>query len=225
MLELSVKTRSELGSKVEKIRENNLIPAVLYGHNIKNLNLSINYNTFEKAYNDAGENTLIKLKVEDGETKKERVVLIHDVDKDPVTDRFIHIDFKQIKMDKPVNVEVSLSFVGESDAVKVDGGTLVKNIQSVEIEALPQDLIHDIEVDISMLKTFDDNIYIKDLKVPDTVKLTADLEDVIVSVTPPRSEEELEALEEAPVEGVEDIEVEEKGKTEEVIEEEQTKEE
>jgi len=219
MLELLVKTRSELGRNVKKVREQNFIPAVLYGHKIKNLNLYIDYDTFEKIYKEAGESTLIKLKIKDAETNKERVVLIHDLTKDVVTDKFIHIDFKQIKMDKLIKVEVPLVFIGESEAVKSEGGILVKNIHEVEIEALPQDLIHEIEIDISSLKTFDDNILIKDVKIPDNVKLTADPEDSIVSVTMPRTQEELEELEETPTESVEEVDVEEKGKTEEKIEE------
>lgn len=219
MLELLVKTRSELGRNVKKVREQNFIPAVLYGHKIKNLNLYIDYDTFEKIYKEAGESTLIKLKIKDAETNKERVVLIHDLTKDVVTDKFIHIDFKQIKMDKLIKVEVPLVFIGESEAVKSEGGILVKNIHEVEIEALPQDLIHEIEIDISSLKTFDDNIYIKDIKIPDNIKLTADPEDSIVSVTMPRTQEELEELEETPTESVEEVDVEEKGKTEEKIEE------
>jgi len=219
MLELLVKTRSELGRNVKKVREQNFIPAVLYGHKIKNLNLYIDYDTFEKIYKEAGESTLIKLKIKDAETNKERVVLIHDLTKDVVTDKFLHIDFKQIKMDELIKVEVPLVFIGESEAVKSEGGILVKNIHEVEIEALPQDLIHEIEIDISSLKTFDDNILIKDVKIPDNVKLTADPEDSIVSVTMPRTQEELEELEETPTESVEEVDVEEKGKTEEKIEE------
>jgi len=219
MLELSVKIRSELGRSVKKVREQNFIPAVLYGHKIKNLNLSINYDAFEKIYEEAGESTLIKLKIKDAETNKERVVLINDLTKDVVTDKFLHIDFKQIKMDELIKVEVPLVFIGESEAVKSEGGILVKNIHEVEIEALPQDLIHEIEIDISSLKTFDDNILIKDVKIPDNVKLTADPEDSIVSVTMPRTQEELEELEETPTESVEEVDVEEKGKTEEKIEE------
>jgi len=225
MLELLAKVRSELGCHVESVRKKGFIPAVLYGQGVKNLNLSINYNTFEKIYQEAGETTLIKIKIKDGESKKERVVLIHDLVRDPVNNYFVHIDFKQIKMDQVINVEVPLVFVNESEAIKSEGGVLVKSIQVVEIEALPQDLISEIEVDISVLETFDDNIYLKDLKVSEKIKLTGDLEEVVASVTPPRSEEELEELEEAPTESVEEVEVEEKGKTEEVIEEEQSKEE
>ena len=212
MLELSVKMRSELGRQANQVRKQGFIPAILYGPKVKNLNLSVNFNVFEKVYQEAGESTLVKLKIEGGDGKKERVVLIQDVDRDPVSGRVIHIDFNQIKMDQAITVEVPLVFVGESEAVKDQNGVLIKSIQNVEIEALPQDLIHEIEVDISVLKTFDDNIYLKDLKVPENVKLTAEPEEVVASVIPPRTEQELEDLEEAPVEGVEDVEVEEKGK-------------
>jgi len=216
MLELSVKMRSELGRQANKVRKQGLIPAILYGPKIKNLNLSVDVNAFEKVYQEAGESTLIKLKMDEG---KERVVLIQDVVKDPVNGRFVHIDFNQIKMDQDITVEVPLVFVGESEAVNSQGGVLIKSIQNVEIQALPQDLIHEIEVDISVLETFDDNIYLKDLKIPEKVKLTADLEEVVASVVPPRTQEELEELEEAPDEGVEEVEVEEKGKEGEEVEE------
>jgi large subunit ribosomal protein L25 len=220
MLELLAKIRQERGRKNKQVRKQGFIPAVLYGQKVKNLNLSINYNDFEKLYQKAGESTLIKLKIDDGQSKKERVVLIHDVAKDPVTSRFIHIDFNQVKMDQAITVEVPLTFIGESEAVKALGGVLIKNIQTVEIEALPQDLIHEIEVDISLLKTFDDNICVKDLKMPEKVKLVTDPEEVIASVVPPRTQAELEELEETPTEGVEEVEVEEKGKAKEEAKEE-----
>lgn len=206
MLELLAKIRSELGRQANKVRKQGFIPAVLYGLKVKNLNLSVKADDFEKIYQAAGESTLIKLKIDEGESKKERVVLIHDVARDPVSDRLIHIDFNQIKMDQVITVEVPLVFIGESDAVKSQGGVLIKSIQDVEIEALPQDLIHEIKVDISVLKTFDNNIYLKDLQIPEKVKLTAEPEEVVASVIPPRSEEELEKLEEAPIEEVEEIE-------------------
>jgi len=146
---------------------------------------------------------------------KERTVLIHDIAKDPVDDKVIHIDFNQVKMDETITVEIPLVFIGQSEAVDKDGGVLIKNLQAIEVEALPSDLPHEIEIDISVLKTFDDNIYVKDLKVSEKAKIKANPDDSVASVTPPRTQEELEALEETPTEGVEEIEVEEKGKVKE----------
>ncbi len=211
MLELLVKLRKEIGAKNKQVREQGFIPAVLYGQKIKNLNLSVKYQDFERIYKEAGESTLIKLKIAK-DKEKERTVLIHDIAKDPVSGKFIHIDFNQVRMDQTTTVEVPLVFIGKSEAIERDGGVLIKSIQAVEAEALPQNLPNEIEVDISVLKTFDDNIYIKNLKVSDKVKLTADSEDLIASVIPPRTKEELEELEEAPEEKIDEVEVEEKGK-------------
>lgn len=211
MLELLVKLRQEIGAKNKQVREQGFIPAILYGYKINNLNLSVNYQDFLKTYKEAGESTLIKLKVK-GDKKEERKVLIYDVARDPVTGQFIHIDFNQVRMDQKTTVEVPLVFIGESKAVERNRGVLVKSIQVVEVEALPQDLPSEIEVDISVLKTFEESIYIKNLKVSDKVKLTANSEEVVASVMPPRTDEELEKLEETPEEKVEEVEVEEKGK-------------
>ena len=188
--------------KAKQLRKKDFIPAVLYGHKIKNLSLAVKARDFEETYKKAGENTLIKLKIEGLEKaaskEKERTVLIHDVSRDPVTDKFIHTDFYQVKMDEKLKAEVPLEFVGQSPAVLEQEGVLIKNIQQVMVEALPENLPKGIKVDISLLKTFDDNIHIKDLEAPLGVKILAGPEEVVASVIPPRQEKELEGLEKAP---------------------------
>ena len=222
MLELSVKLRPETGRGNKQIRKQGLIPAILYGRKIKNLALSVEARDFEKVYQEAGESTLIKLKIEEGQdkAKKERVVLIHEVANDPVSDEPIHVDFYQVKMDESIKAEVPLVFVGESPAVKEAAGVLVKNIQSLEVETLPQDLPHQIEVDVSSLKTVDSKIHIKDLKLPAAVKIEVQPEEVVVLVIPPRTKAELEELEEAPEEKIEEVEMVEGKKAGEEVKEE-----
>ncbi len=228
MLELIAKLRQETGrGKNDQVRKQGFIPAILYGHRVENLPLLVDQLAFERAYQEAGESTLIKLKIEGGEEKgkKERVVLIYEVANDPVSDKAIHVDFYQVKMDQAISVEVPLNFVGESDAIKSLGGVLVKNLQTIEIEALPEDLIHEIKVDISVLKSFEDGIRVKDLKLPDKVKATADPEESVALVLPPRTQEELTGLEETPVEKTEEVKVEERGKAAEEASNQETKEE
>lgn len=225
MLEISAKLRQSFGRANKHIRNQGLIPAILYGRKIKNIPLIVKESDFEKVYQEAGESTLIKLNVSDGDKKikkEERVALIHDIAKDPVSDRIIHIDFYQVRMDETISTEVPLVFVGESEAVKRDGGVLVKNIQEIEVEALPVDLPHEIEVDISILESFNDAIRIKDLKIPDKVKVVANADDMVASVLPPRTEEELAELEEKVTEEVGEVKVEEKGKAKKEAEEEAT---
>lgn len=208
MLELNAKMRQAKGRQNEQLRKQGMIPAVLYGHKVKNLLLEVKEKDFDKVYRQAGESTLIKLKIDEAEDKKERIVLIYDAEKEPTTEKTIHIDFYQVKMDEALKTEIPLVFVGESPLIKNEGGVLVKSIQHLEIEALPQDLIHSVEVDTSALKTFDDAIRIKDLKIPEKVKISANPEEVIAAIMPPRTQQEIEQLEEKPAaEGIEEIKV------------------
>lgn len=207
MLELNAKIRETLGKKVKILRKKGVIPAVVYGEKVKSMPLEVDYVEFEKIYKQVGESTIIKLKT--GEQSKN--VLIYDVARDPVSDKFIHIDFYTVRMDKAITTEVPLVFEGESPAVEAEEGVLVKNITEVEVEALPSNLPSEIKVDISTLKTFEDLIKIKALKVAEGVKILTEPDEVVVSVVPPRSEEELAELEEKVEEEVEKVEkVEEK---------------
>ncbi len=202
-LELTVKTRETFGKKVKSLRKKGIIPAVLYGIKAKSVSLEVDYSKFEKLYHEAGESTIIKLKV--GNENKN--VLIHDFSRDPLSEKFTHVDFYEVRMDKPITAEVPLVFEGESLAVKEQDGILVKNLTEIEVESLPVDLPHEIKVDVSALKTFDDIIHVKDLKVASGVKILTESEEVVVSVVPPRSEEELKALEEKVEEKIEEVEV------------------
>ncbi|MEK7135055.1 MAG: 50S ribosomal protein L25, partial [Patescibacteria group bacterium] len=125
---------------------------------------------------------------------KAKNVLIHDVSRDPTTEEISHVDFYEVNMEEKITTKVSLVFVGEAPAVSDLSGILVKAKQELEIRALPADLPHQIEVDISQLKTFDDNILVKDIKLPKNVEILENIETSVATVIPPRSEAELEAL-------------------------------
>jgi len=209
---LNVKTRTVTGKGVKNLRKQNLIPAVIYGKDTPPKNLVVEYLPFSRLYEKAGENTIIDLKIDEESPVK---VLIQDVQIDPLTGRFFHVDFHQIKMTEKIRVESLLKFVGEAPAVKELGGTLVKSIDKIEIECLPQDLVHEIEVDISSLKTFEDIIHIKDLKIPAGIKVLADANAAVATVEAPLTEEELKELEAKPEEKVEEVAVVEKEKKEE----------
>jgi large subunit ribosomal protein L25 len=134
-------------------------------------------------------------------------VLIHDVDLDPVTDVPIHVDFYAIEKGKKLTVDVPLEFIGVSPAVKELGAVLVKVLHDVEIEALPKDLPHKLEVDIASLVTFDSVLTAKDIKLPEGVALKIKLDEVIASVYEPKEE-----VVEAALVDLSAIEVEKKGK-------------
>lgn len=208
---LNVKTRTVTGRGVKNLREQNLIPAVIYGKDVPSKNLIVEYLPFSRLYKEAGESTLIDLKIDEGAPVK---VLVQDAQMDPITGKFAHVDFHQIKMTEKIKVEALLKFIGEAPAIKELGGTFVHSVDKIEIECLPQDLIHEIEVDISVLKTFEDRIHIKDLKIPDGVKILSDAGATVAAVEAPMTEEELKELEAKPEEKVEAVEVVEKEKKE-----------
>jgi len=211
-LALDAKTRTHFQKQNRRLRSDGIIPGVVYGKVKINLNIQMNTRDFNKVYQKAGESTLIDLHLDDQKPIK---VLIHDVHRDPVKQTALHVDLFAIDMNKKLTAEVQLKFVGESKAVKELGGILVKNHDELEIECLPGDLIHEFEIDIAKLKTFEDRIMIGDLQAPKGVIFTEKPEEVIVLVEEPRSEKEIEELNEQVDATVKDVEVEERGKKEE----------
>lgn len=200
MLKLKAKIR-------KKLERNNVIPGIIYGHKIKNVPIEVRYSDFEKIYQQAEKTTLINLELDN----EKRIVLIHDVQTDPITNRYIHIDFYQVRMDEKIKAEVTLNFVGQAPGVVEHGGILVKNMDKLEIEALAKDLPHEIEVDINQLKQIDDYICVKDLNIPKAVEVLDAPEKVVVIIAKPKIQEEEKPAE--PVEAT--ISEEEKTKEEE----------
>jgi large subunit ribosomal protein L25 len=196
-LELKAEKREDVGKRLEALREKEIIPAVVYGSGHKPVSVQVNYEEFRKIFEQSGESTLVKLKVQMPNDKEEiKNVLINEIAKDPMSGKFIHVDFYQVRMDQIIKAEVPLIFAGEAPAVKNLEGVLIKNMNHVEVEALPKDLPHEIKIDISVLDSFDKNIRIKDLVLPTGVKIDLDPEEVIVSVIPPRTEEEIKSTDE-----------------------------
>jgi large subunit ribosomal protein L25 len=208
MLELVAERRIITGKKVGRLRQDGLLPAVVYGGEKASQSLTLKAREFMKAWKSAGESTILNLKIE-GESVKN--VLIHEVAVDPVKSNPLHVDFYEVKEGQKLKTHVPLVFVGESEAVKSLGGVLVKVFHEIEVEALPKDLPHELEIDLSKLATFQDHILLKDIKSIAGVTLIGEEESVIVKVDEPRVVEE----EETPTDvNLEDIEVEKKGKKE-----------
>jgi len=190
---LQATSRTRLGKQVKSLRRQQLVPAVLYGHNVPARSLAVESMPFNRVYAAAGGSSLIDLAVDDGQPVK---VLIHEVARDPLSDAVIHVDFHQVDMQEKITTEITLDFAGDAPAVKELGGVFVANHDKITVECLPQDLVHDIQVDISVLKTFDDTITVGALKLPAGLEVKLPADDIIALVSRPRSEAELAALEE-----------------------------
>jgi len=198
--------------KLDVVRAQGMVPGVVYGPDREPTSVSVKATELQKMYNEAGESTLIDFSVEGEETVK---VLIQDLQFAPVKGNIVHVDFRQIQMGIEMEATVELEFVGVAPAVKEMGGTLSTTKDSLDIKCLPKDLVSSIQIDLSVLKTFDDAIHVKELQMPAGLTSTEDADMLIAKVQAPLSEEELNAMEEGDSKTVEDIEVEEKGKKEE----------
>lgn len=205
MLTLKAEKR-DINTKSADIRKAGSVPAVFYGKKEASTPISIKRVDFLKVWKEAGESSVVTLETPEGEKES----LIHDVDLDPVTGVPRHADFYVFEKGHKVEVALPVEFEGSSPAVKDLGGTLIKVLHELKVEAMPKDLPHHIIIDVSSLAQFGDQILAKDIKLPHGVELKINLEDVVITVAAPREEKE----EEVAAPDLSTIEVEKKGKEE-----------
>ncbi|MEK7602468.1 MAG: 50S ribosomal protein L25 [Patescibacteria group bacterium] len=206
MLTLHATPRTVTGKSAHAaLKEEGLIPAVVYGPKQETVSISLPLAHFKKILRDAGESSVLELTG----LGKSLQVLIHDVDVDPVTSTPRHADLYAIEKGAKVEVEVPLVFVGEAPAVKT-GASLVKVMHELSIEADAANLPHEIEVDLSSLVEEGDQIHVSDLKIPAGVTVLAEATEVVAltQAVEVESEEPVATLD------MDAIEVEKKGKTE-----------
>lgn len=194
---LSATSRDIFGKKLVAARSEGSLPAIVYGQDKDNQPVFLNTHEFNRIFATAGHNTIIELKI--GQDAPSNI-LIQDVAHSPITGELTHADLYRINMSQAIKTTVPLHFVGDAPAVYQQEGTLLTNIEEVEVETLPAKLPANIEVDITGLDDFEKTIHVRDLVVPEGVELLIDAEELVCKVEPPRSEEEMEALNEDIVE-------------------------
>jgi large subunit ribosomal protein L25 len=181
-----------LDTKAKKIRSGSAIPAEYYGAGQPNLHLVLDYQTFRKVYKNAGRSSIVNLQVE-GESKP-REILIHKVTYDPLTDKFQHVDLKQINRSHRMITTFEIHLVGISPAVKDHGGILTQNKHEIEVKCLPGDFMKALEVDISNLKEIGNSIHVSDLPLDKKkFEILEKPETQVVTVLAPKTQDELDA--------------------------------
>jgi large subunit ribosomal protein L25 len=183
---LEVQKRDTASTTADETRAMGMIPGECYGAGKDNVSVQVDYQTFRKLYNVAGENTVLNLTI-DGKVNK---ALVHNITLGSIHGRIIHVDFKFIDMNVVVDTNVPLVFVGESLAVKDLNGVLTENMSEVLVRCLPDDIPHEIEVDISPLVDFHHTIHVSDLVVPANVEILDDVERSVIGVAAQRAVEE-----------------------------------
>jgi len=197
---LDVQPREELGKiKVKNLRQGGFIPAVIYAEGKKSLPVKLSHRQlWQLIHQYRLETTVISLKFKDDKKQKAKSCLIKEIQYDPVKGNIMHVDFNEISLTKVIKVNVPVVAKGEPAGVKMEGGSLEHILWEIEVECLPTEIPKDIEVDISQLK-IGDAIHIKNIAFPANIKVLADPEAIVFSVTAPLKAEAAAA----PVEGEE----------------------
>lgn len=189
--------RREVGKGwAKKYRKEGKIPAILYGHYLKeSIPLVIDRKEFQKLFKKGKyeiETYILKINIEDGEESKVENALLQDFQIDPLTDSIIHADFHAVRMDEIVDTHIPILLVGDAIGIK-KGGVLQHGISEIYVRILPVDIPNHVEVDISNLD-IGDSILVRDIKVSEKIKILTPLNEVVVSIlAPQRGEIEAEA--------------------------------
>jgi large subunit ribosomal protein L25 len=196
---LAATRRTEIGKSVAHLRKAGRVPAVVFGHGIDSIPVSLDAHEFEHLRRTVHSNTIVELTIDGKDAHR---VMIHGIQIDPRHRQLLHVDLFQFKSGEEVTVDVPLHPTGESYAVVRMGGTLLHNIDHIRVRALPDNLPDALEYSIESLKDFDVAIHLRELTLPADVTLLSDPDEVVARVAAPRVEEV------APVEAVAEAEAE-----------------
>lgn len=185
-LTLRSSVRTVLGKKVKQLRKEGLIPGNIFGNNFTSTAINFQYKDFLSVYRVARETGIVYVQT-DKETE-EIPTLVKNVQKHPVKDTILHVDFRKVNLKEKVSAEVPVEITGQSEAVAQKGGVLLTQSNSLLIEALPQNIPHAISVDISVLKEIGSEIKVKDLSKSTSYEIKEDAEKVVISVVAHKEE-------------------------------------
>lgn len=186
---LKAEVREGSGKRIAKdLRKKDTIPAVVYKGGKDALKLQVSVREFEQVLRTkAGENVIVTLKIaQSDKNAKDKTVLIKEIQREPIKNRILHVDFNEISLTETLKINVPLSARGEPEGKK-DGGTLEHVMWELQVECLPTNIPEKIEVDVSAMK-IGDSIYVKSISSPEGVKILNDPELIAMIVKPPKVE-------------------------------------
>ncbi len=193
-VDLRVSLREEKGKETnKKLREKGTVPAVVYKKGEDTLSLKIgSKDLFRTLHTEAGENVIARLHIDGAKKSKERMVIVKEVQRDPIKDYLLHVDFQEISLTETLKVKVPIAGKGEAIGVKQDEGVLQHVMWEAEVECLPTNIPEKIEVDVTNIK-IGESLTVKDVIAPEGVKILDDPEAVVFSVEHPKKVEDLVA--------------------------------
>ena len=183
---LKLEPRNLTGKKVRRLRRAGIIPVHVYGADIEPASLQVAERELNRLLPQVGAN--IPVSVEYDGQDEENICFVREVQRHPVSDEVIHVDFMRVDVSRAVSAEVPLTLIGTSAAVSQMAGTLLQSVQTLLIEALPMNMPAEIPVDISVLSDLDSSLAVRDISVPGDVIVLNDPDDAVIRVAAPRLE-------------------------------------
>jgi len=198
-LELRAVVRAEIGRQARGLRKHGLIPGAVYRHGNDTLHVTLESDAFSRVYRRAGTARPVDLTVEGIPPMQ---VLVHKVDRHPITAHVRHVVLLELRMTEKVTVEIPVRFLNEAPAVADHGATVLTQCDRVRVSALPADLPTHLDADLSALRAVHDTLRVGDLPAPANVTVLNDPDEVVASAAPPvkHAETEEAAPEAAPSE-------------------------
>ena len=181
---LNVKPRTIFGKKLKQLRRQGQIAANIFGQEFKSQPVAVDFKEFIKIYRQAKETGVVYLQLD----KDEIPVLTQNIQRHPVKDTILHVDFRKVDLTKKIETAVPIKIIGSSEAVTQKGGVLLTQMNELMIEARPEDLPPQIEIDISILKDINQEIKVADLTKNSRYTVKDAPEKVIVSVVAHKEE-------------------------------------
>ena len=185
---LTLSPREITGKKVAVLRREGLVPVHLYGGTGGSLPLQTTYAELRQLLPRVGRNVPVAVRVEGSDA--EDICLVREVQRHPVTDAVIHVDFLRTDASRKINADVPVVLQGVPPAVSLQGGTLIQNMLTLSIEALPMDMPASLNVDVSFLEDFDTTIHVSDIVVAEGLTVMSSGDDLVARVAAPRVEVE-----------------------------------
>jgi large subunit ribosomal protein L25 len=183
---LKANRRNVLGKQVKAIRREGKLPAVIYGRHIDPISVELDLRDASRSLTGLAPSTLVTVNI-DGETHR---TLVREKQRNKLSGMLLHVDFLAVSMTERLRSQVYLEIVGLAPAVRDFDGVLVTGLEEVEVECLPNDLPERITVDISSLDGIGDGVYVRDLMIPEGVKILEDPDSMVVLVTAQAAAEE-----------------------------------
>lgn len=161
-----------------QVRKAGLLPGVVYGPAFSARKVAVSYHDFVKVFREAGASQVIYIEMDSGKEP----VLVHDIQVDPLTDHFSHVDFYRFKEGTKVRAVIPLEFQGVAPGVKDQGGVLFTNLREVEVEGFPEKLVYSLVVDLSTLFDIGDEVCLRDLALPEGIEAVDPPDTVVMRV-------------------------------------------